>query len=175
MISRGVDNDKVPLLYELDWRANVNVFTIEIGGVVKRVILYDDHRTLLNVLYFARMKGILTQVPNLIYFDYHDDACCVRGEKLDEIKALSISEENYQAFWQFVEFYLGTMDDDWLWTGMELDLINNAIRVGGEQDDNIQDLNEAFNPNGKYLYPISHLDFELSDRGCFGDHFSSHP
>lgn len=174
-MSSVVNIDKLPHMYELTHRANINVYSIEIDGVQKYVVLYDDHRTILNVLYFARMKGILSSAPNIIYFDYHDDACEIYGGKLEEMKALPISEENFHTFWQFVEFSLGTMDDDWVWAGMYLDLIKNAVRVGGCQDDNIQRINEAFNPVGKYLHPIYHLDEELAYKGCFTDMFSSTP
>lgn len=174
-MSSNVNIDKLPHMYELAHRANINVYSIEIDGVQKYVILYEDHRTILNVLYFARMKGILSVAPNIIYFDYHDDACEIFGDKLEKIKSLSISEENFQTFWQFVEFSLGTMDDDWVWAGMYLDLIKNAVRVGGNQDDNIQRINEVFNPTGKYLHPIYYLDEELDYKGCFVDRFSHNP
>ena len=121
----NVKQSKLPQMYELAHRANINVYTIEIDGIQKYVVLYEDHRTILNVLYFARMKGILSSVPNLIYFDYHDDACEIYGGKLEEMKALPISEENFKIFWQFIEFSLGAMDDDWVWAGMYLDLIKN--------------------------------------------------
>lgn len=172
IMSSKVNIDKLPQMYELAHRANINVYTIEIDGIQKYVVLYEDHRTILNVLYFARMKGILSSVPNLIYFDYHDDACEIYGGKLEEMKALPISEENFKMFWQFIEFSLGAMDDDWVWAGMYLDLIKNAVRIGGSQDDNIQRINEVFNPIGKYLHPIYHLDEELAYKGCFTDAFS---
>lgn len=156
-------------MYELSYRANINVYSVNIDGVQKYVILYEDHRTILNVLYFARMKGILSKVPNIIYFDYHDDACEIAGHKLDEIQAMPISEENFSTFWQFVEFELGTMDDDWVWVGMYVDLIKNAICVGGVQDDNVSRLNEFFVTQNKHQYLIDHLDLELDNRGCFVD------
>lgn len=171
----SINTDKLHFMYELAHRANINVYTIEIDGVRKYVILYEDHRTILNVLYFARMKGVLSTAPNLIYFDYHDDACEIYGDKLEAMKALPISAEKFHVFWQFVEFDLGAMDDDWVWTGMALDLIKNAVRVGGVQDDNIQRINEVFNPTGKYLHPIFHLDEELGCRGCFIDRCSHTP
>ena len=161
-------------MQELSYRANINVYTIKIDGVQKHVILYEDHRMILNVLYFARMKGILSNASNIICFDYHDDACEVYGEEIEKIKVLPISEDNFQTFWQFVEFSLSPLDDDWVWIAMYFDLIKNAVRVGGVQDSNIQRLNEVFNVQGKYLYSINHLDQELGYKGCFTDRFSQH-
>lgn len=171
----SINTDKLHFMYELAHRANINVYSIEIDGAKKCVILYEDHRTILNVLYFARMKGVLASAPNIIYFDYHDDACEIYGDKLEKMKILPINVENFHVFWQFVEFSLSTMDDDWVWAGMTLDLIKNAVRVGGNQDDNIQRINEVFNPEGKYLHPIYHLDEELRYKGCFTDVFSHTP
>ena len=56
------------LLHDLNGR--VNVMTRQtVGG--QMVVIYDDHRWLLNVL-FAASKHI--DRPNLITFDAHDDA-----------------------------------------------------------------------------------------------------
>lgn len=163
------NKDKLPYMYELSYRANIDVYSVEIDGVQKYVILYEDHRTILNVLYFARMKGVLSKAPNIIYFDHHDDACEILGDQLDKIRVLPISRENFQTFWHFVEFDLGEMDDDWVWVGMYVDLIKNAVRIGGEQDDNVSRLNEFFTAQNKHLYLIDHLDLELDNRGCFVD------
>lgn len=174
MLDKSTNMDNLHYMYELAYRANIDVYTIRIGGIEKYIVLYEDHRTILNVLYFARMKGILSTIPNIIYFDYHDDACEVCGDEIEKIKVLPISEDNFQTFWQFVEFSLGNLDDDWVWAAMCIDLIKNAVRVGGVQDYNIARLNEVFNKQEKHLYTINHFDEELDRRGCFKDSFSSH-
>lgn len=98
MLSK-VNIDKLPHMYELAHRANINVYTIEIDGIQKYVVLYEDHRTILNVLYFARMKGVLQDVPNLVYFDWHDDARMdLTKEELDKCKPLEFSMDEYEKF-----------------------------------------------------------------------------
>jgi hypothetical protein len=104
--------------------------------------VYDDHRTLLNVIFEAKRLDILRDTPNLVYFDHHDDACKLgkRSDLLDKIGVDNMNNATNKQFWSFVEFDLGTMDDDWLLTGMELDLIKDAILIGAEDDSNMRRL-----------------------------------
>ena len=55
---------------ELARRANLVHCTVESCDL----LLYEDHRTLLNVLYHARRSERLARQPLLVYFDHHDDA-----------------------------------------------------------------------------------------------------
>lgn len=176
MLSK-VNIDQLPHMYELAHRANINVYTIEIDGIQKYVVLYEDHRTILNVLYFARMKGILSSVPNLIYFDYHDDATTIPlKRKLSAHKPRNYTKEEFERFWNFVEFYLRSDDADWLFAGMYFDLIKDAVCVGAEEKNNVQELNDFFKRQGMHhLYDIEHLDEELTRYGCFEDRGSHHP
>lgn len=164
-------------LYELSYRANINVYRYN----EKYIILYDDHRTILNILFQAQKIGIFAQTPNLIYFDYHDDACenAPKSELLKKIGVKSLDKATDKQFWSFVEFELGSLDDDWLLTGMELDLIKDAIVIGAEQDHNIGALGGKpyISENGieHELYSISHLSNSLDSRGCLGDSLLKEP
>ena len=40
----------------------------------KLVIIYDDHRWLLNVLFKIQKDRLLPGPPKLVFFDSHDDA-----------------------------------------------------------------------------------------------------
>ena len=40
-------------LHELSWRTNINTYTFR----GKHIVLYDDHRTLLNILFEAKKLG----------------------------------------------------------------------------------------------------------------------
>ena len=117
-------------LHELSWRTNINTYTFR----GKYIVLYDDHRTLLNILFEAKKLGEFAETPNLIYFDLHDDACTLlpKSQLLERMGVKDLSEATSKQFWSFVEFDLGVLDDDWLLTGMELDLIKNAILIGQE-------------------------------------------
>lgn len=163
-------------LYELSWRTNINTYTFD----DKHIIVYDDHRTLLNILFEAKKLGEFPETPNLVYFDLHDDACTLlpKSQLLERIGVADLSEATSKQFWSFVEFDLGVLDDDWLLAGMELDLIKNTILIGQEENHHIQDM------RGRYvsedgieheLYSISHLKYSLDGRGCLGDNIIKEP
>lgn len=46
----------------------------------KTIVLYDDHRCLLTVLFEAVKLRLLSSATNLITFDRHDDAAPIREE-----------------------------------------------------------------------------------------------
>ena len=80
-------------LYELSWRTNINTYTFR----GKHIILYDDHRTLLNILFEAKKLGEFAETPNLIYFDLHDDACTLlpKSQLLERMGVKDLSEAGY--------------------------------------------------------------------------------
>jgi len=165
-------------IIELGHRANISVFSLG----EKDIVLYDDHRTLLNVLFEADRKALFPQIPNLIYFDFHDDACwsLSRRQLLEKIGVDNLSEATSKQFWSFVEFDLGTFDDDWLLTGMELGLIKNAVLIGGEETQHISndmDNNCHISDDGvrHEVYNIPHLRQSVGCRGCLGDSIIKEP
>lgn len=163
-------------LGELSNRTNINTYAF--GD--KYIIVYDDHRTLLNVLFEARRLGELQETPNLIYFDYHDDACHVppKSKLLEQVGIKSISDATPKQFWSFVEFDLGVLDDDWLLAGMELNLIKDAVVIGQEENSNIEDLNGIYTSEDGVehkAYSIPHLSYSIGNRGCLGDSIEKEP
>lgn len=143
-------------MLRLGARANINTFEVSINGQSISVIVYDDHRTILNVLYYARMKGILKQTPNLVFFDRHDDACDVDVATLQKMNEIPLDESSFPKFMNFVEFDLRAVDDNWLWAGMHYGLIKNVIRVGGEDIANIPVLNKAFKDRDQRMYSVDY-------------------
>ena len=85
-------------LYKLSFHSNVH--TYEYYG--KTLVLYDDHRYLLNILFEATKQQLFEgKVPNVIYFDYHDDALetRIRVESLFKKHGInSISEMQQRDF-----------------------------------------------------------------------------
>lgn len=142
----------------------------------KYIVLYDDHRSILNVLFEAKRLGLFSITPNLIFFDRHDDACnpddiCSK-DLFKKWGVKKIEDVSSRDFWSFVEFDLSGLDDDWLIAGMELDLINHAVVIGQQENINIQSMNNRFeSSNGKIheLFDISHLNWSIGSRGCLGD------
>ncbi len=163
-------------LYKLKVRSNINVHSFN----DKYIIIYDYHRTILNVLFEAKKQNIFRCTPNLIFFDYHDDAC-INAPKSQLLKRMGVDkleDATDKQFWSFVEFDLGTLDDDWLTVGMELDLIKNAIVIGAQKDGHIADYNNKYTSedgNIHELYSIPHLVSSLDNRGCLGDSIIKEP
>ena len=160
---------------ELSWHANVNTYNFD----GKCIVLYDDHRYILNALFEAEKLGLWNAIiPNLIFFDRHDDARAPATstnlntllQKWNASKLTSVASE---PFWSFVDFELSNNDDDWLLTGMELGLINHAVVIGNTENNNIERMNNQFHSSNGILhklYNIPHLHDALSPRGgCLGD------
>lgn len=162
---------QIKSIRELSKHTNIEVFSF----YDKNIILYDDHRSILNVLFEAKKIKLFETTPNLIFFDRHDDASNpnVNGKSLfKEWEVEKIEDVDSRAFWSFVEFDLNCGDDDWLLAGMEFGLINNAVVIGQKENTNIEDLDNRFESSDKEvhkLFSIFHLDWSIGDRGCLGD------
>lgn len=147
----------------------------------KNIILYDDHRSILNVLFEAKKIDFFEKTPNLIFFDRHDDACnpdIKLKELLKKWNVKNIKDVPSRDFWSFVEFDLGGRDDDWLLAGMELDLIHHAVVIGQKENSNIKDMNFEFKSSNGILhemFDIPHLNDSLNCRGCLGDSVIKYP
>ena len=172
---------EITSMQDLCYHTNIEVHQFK-GQKDKYIILYDDHRSILNVLLEAKKLGMFSTTPNIIFFDKHDDACnpnIKANELFKQWGVEKIDDVSNRDFWSFVEFDLSSIDDDWLLAGMELGIINNAVVIGKDDINiNIEDMNNRFDSSdGKKheLYSISHLDFSLGDRGCLGDSFIAEP
>lgn len=158
-------------IYGLSNHTNIEVYSFQ----DKYIILYDDHRTILNILFEAKRLELFGTPPNIVFFDRHDDACNPNkkaNELLEKWGVDKIENVSSQNFWSFVEFDLSGLDDDWLLAGMELGLINHAVVIGQNENHNIHDMKNMFeSSDGKLheLFDISHLDWSIGSRGCLGD------
>lgn len=162
---------EITSIYGLSSHTNIEIHNFQ----DKYVVLYDDHRCILNVLFEANKLEFFKTSPNLIFFDRHDDACnpdINKRELFEKWGVKRIEDVSNRDFWSFVEFDLNENDDDWLLAGMELDLIHHAVVIGQKENSNIQDLNNHFNSSDKKeheLYAIPHLYNSIGSRGCLGD------
>lgn len=113
-------------------------------------------------------------MPNLVYFDFHDDACrsSLQRQLLVKIGIDNFLKATSKQFWSLVEFDLGTLDDDWLLTGMELGLIKDTVLIGGEETNHISedlDNNCHISDDGVRhdVYSIPHLRQSVGCRGAW--------
>lgn len=157
-------------LIELGWRTNVMLRTWR----DKTVVIYDDHRWLLNVLFYLRKNNLLVK-PDLVFFDAHDDAaqCGRKSDLLSKLNANSLDEASEKQFLSFVEYDISSLDDDWLSVACELDMIGDVVCIGNRYNSNIEDCNGQYSSEDGIvhkMYELSdNLEFELGDRGALGD------
>jgi len=161
-------------LDELSERSNYSVF----WQYDKPIVLYEDHRCILNVLYIAKKNDFFKSIPDVIYFDKHDDALKPEPSQLKIFKKSRKNQINLQKFWEIVEFDLSPSDADWLKSGMELGLINNSVLIGSQYNetdvvpfdkyiDHMKEVHE--------MYTIPHLSSSLAPQGCLGDSVLKEP
>lgn len=145
-------------------RAGINYFEYK----EKPIIIYEDHRTILNVLFFLYKIGYLNinYVPNIISFDLHDDGqqSLNKSEIFDILKVKRFDDIDLKDFWSFVEFDCSGLDNDWVKTAMELNMIKDYVNIGGMYIENAE---KGFYKNEDgiihKLHILKHLDFELSE------------
>ena len=142
----------------------------------KLVIIYDDHRWLLNVLFKIQKDGLLPGPPKLVFFDSHDDAG--QTQKKSELLALigveKVLDATEKTFSSFVDYDIRTDDGNWLSVACELNLVSDAVVIGDKYSHNIEAMNGIYMSEDGVehrLYNLSgNLDFELGCRGSLGDH-----
>lgn len=141
------------------------------------VILYDDHRWLLNVLFKIQKEGLLPGPPKLVFFDSHDDAGETRPKSLllESLGVENILDATEKAFSAFVDYDIRTDDGNWLSVACELNLVSDVVAVGDKYSHNFEVLNGVYSAEDgttHHLYNLSEdLDFELGGRGSLGDSF----
>lgn len=144
----------------------------------KPVIIYEDHRCILNVIYFALQNKLISKPPNVLYFDFHDDGLdVISDERMKQIKSFRHTPPTLEEFWNFVEFKMAPNDDDWVITGMELGLINHAVVIGAKEDQNLPTDKNYTDHTGQvhFFFGISDLWSELGERGSLCDSIIKEP
>lgn len=164
-------------IFGLSYHTNIEVHHFH----DKYIVLYDDHRCILNTLFEAKKLKLFNMPPNIIFFDRHDDACnpdiCAK-DLFEKWGVQKIEDVSSREFWSFVEFDLNVLDDDWLLAGMELGLINHAVVIGQQENSNMRSMNHQYQSSDGIvheLFDISHLDWSIGSRGCLGDSIIKEP
>ncbi len=142
----------------------------------KLVIIYDDHRWLLNVLFKIQKDGLLPGPPKLVFFDSHDDTghSKKRTELLSLIGVENLFDATEKAFSAFVDYDINCDDGNWLSVACELNLVSDAVVIGDKYSHNFEALSGVYTSEDgieHHLYNLSNnLGFELGCRGSLGDH-----
>lgn len=119
------------------------------------------------------------KIPNVIYFDRHDDASNTNIRLVNYCKDDDILTLESRTFWPIVEFDCSSQDDDWVTAGMELGIINDVVCIGNVENHNIQDWrNNSYQTATNEVHKgfcINHLKWEFGGRGVIGDSIVKYP
>lgn len=135
--------------------------------------MFEDHRSILIALYHARQKGIIDgeNPPDLIRFDLHDDGKDP-SSGLDPLLPFVDAEADLREFFDFVEWELSTMDDDWVKVAMELGLIRHVVTFGAEKTDNFSNGKSVYEDHREVehqYWSLGHIWHELPYQGNLTD------
>lgn len=136
------------------------------------IVIYDDHRWILNVLFYLNKLG---EHLDLIYFDAHDDAapCEKKSTLLKKIGVADLKDATEKQFGAFVDYDQRVDDGGWLTTAMELDLIGDALNIGNRHSDNIVGMNGSYSSEDGIAHSVfmmsENLEYEFGVRGQLGD------
>ena len=153
----------------------VNVMTRYPFEGQKLVILYDDHRWLLNVFFKILKDSLLPAPPKLVFFDSHDDAGEARSkaELLASLGVSNVLDATEREFSSFVDYDIRTDDGNWLSVACELNLVSDVVNIGDKYSGNIDLMNGRYTSQdgvSHQLFRLSeNLDYELGCRGSLGD------
>ncbi len=158
-------------MLDLNERANIQVMELS----DKPLIVYEDHRYLLNIIRYARDKEIfITQrPPNLFYFDFHYDDASVHNISDETFR--NIASGPLKDFWSFVEWELSPRDDDWLTAALKMNLINDVISTGvpAVEVEEFKDFTDIYG-NIHKIYPMHKFwDALLNSHGWLVDNARS--
>lgn len=169
---KKINMEPKDLYYELhnSVYGRVNVMTRKsVNG--QMIVLYDDHRWLLNVLFYLHKLGDY----DLIYFDAHDDAaeCEKRSVLLEKIGVANLNDATEKQFGAFVDYDQRIDDGGWLTTAMELNLIGDAVNIGNRHSCNLSEMNGQYTSEDGIVHNVfelsENLEYELGCRGQLGD------
>lgn len=122
------------------------------------IFVYEDHRFIVPILWFAQSKNIITYPINLVYFDKHHDA--LLDPKGKEIVSEIAKAKTFNDVFRIVSDNLSPRDDTWLRVLMDLEIVKDAVVIGSlrnagyQWEENKADLNEK----GHLLENISSLE-----------------
>lgn len=93
-------------------------------------LLHKEHRWVLPIIFYKQQKNILSHPCTLVMFDAHHDAkdpACKND--ILQIKKIGIT---FEGLIDLCQEKLSKLNDDWVKTGMELGLIDDAVIFGVE-------------------------------------------
>jgi len=106
----------------------------KIGGLNCDGYIHRDHRYCLIPAFYQSFTNKSFKPMTLIGFDWHHDTITPQKQNIKEIKKMMKNPSTFNIV-DFVKNKLKKNNDDWIITGMELGLIDNAIIFGVNRGD----------------------------------------
>lgn len=165
-------NEEINAVVQMELPQRANVMVRKFND--KTIVIYDDHRWILNVLFYLKEKNYWGEkTPNIIYFDKHDDAAQPSKSMLKRVKRHLAGKISQRDFYSMVEFDMSYGDDDWVTTGMEFEFIKDVVCIGSKMNSNITNWNSNIYKTKLRKehkgFCISHLISEIGYQGIIGD------
>lgn len=137
------------------------------------VIIFEDHRSVINVLYHLFEQRKYKEPLDVVMFDYHDDYCQPTQETLKKLYKF-LKKPSKEELNKIVEYDLNPLDDDWVKVGMELGLIGNVFLFNAEQTFiGFREDYRTKNFGTKYLYNVGNVWAALGYHGILNDPIKS--
>ncbi len=101
----------------------------------KSVIVYDDHRFIVPILWLAKSIGMIKCPLNMVYFDQHHDANDQKEDRDEKFKAAIKILKKTKSFEEAFEITqnggIRKSNDTWLKVLMDLAIVKDAVLIGG--------------------------------------------
>lgn len=150
-------------------RTHVNVREVR----EKPTIIYEDHRFLVSVLWYAKhVANVLDSPPLLVTFDRHDDAKAPISSVINTLASYRTTPPTERELFSFVEWELSGMDDDWLIAAMELGIVGDVINIGAEDPGNLDGFETTYadRQGVKHsIWQLPHLHSAFGYQGSLSD------
>ena len=117
-------------LSEIRRRTNYNIAYYK----KKPVVIYDSHRCIIPTLWLSAFEGFFEKPYDIVFFDRHADTRKPLDATINSIKELINNGPNFYDIYSLAEFKLNSINDDWLFSAMEMGLIENAVLIGGSEN-----------------------------------------
>ena len=133
----------------------------------RECFLHKEHRWVLPIIFYNQQKKILPHPCTLVMFDAHHDAkdpLCM-GDIL-QIKKAGIT---FEGLINLCQEKLSKLNDDWVKTGMELGLIDDAVIFGVESREDGVNFKPFFKDQQGIIHKIKLLGLPGTELECQGD------
>ena len=133
------------------------------------LVIYDDHRAILPVLWEARRTGVIDDLATLMIWDAHIDAAIVKNE-IENASTKLAKDSTLQDAYCYASLSVGSNDGSWIIPAMEAGLVGEVV-YSYRQHDISADKQEYEDSSGRLhrFYDIGSVRSSLEHQGSLVD------